>query len=138
MADSLLARDARTTQSAQTSNEIRPSSDSEGNTVLAQTHELLVYNCTSGQFNPITWTEFLCDYMLDTRKYVKYKPALRRPRFTLHRSKLVNSVHEFFSQSLFGNLVDPLLVISGRKPMLRKAYAKVSPIQAPRHFVLNV
>ncbi|TPX41446.1 hypothetical protein SeMB42_g05067 [Synchytrium endobioticum] len=103
--------------------EPRSSADST-ETAVSPPHPLLVYNCTSGSFHPVTWTEFMQSHMRAASKKVTLKPRLRAPSFSIHKSATVNSVHEFFAHKMFAMAVDPFLVASGKGAMLHKAYKR--------------
>ncbi|TPX34295.1 hypothetical protein SmJEL517_g02932 [Synchytrium microbalum] len=117
---------------------LQPSTSSD--TVVDDMTPMIIYHCTSGKIHPITWGEFLCTNMLEARKHggVKYYPEIRRPNFTIHRSKAINNVHEFFGHKLFGMVLDPILVMTGRKPMLKKTYAKWNEVKGELEKMMTV
>ncbi|TPX36536.1 hypothetical protein SmJEL517_g01394 [Synchytrium microbalum] len=93
-------------------------------TAVSPSHPLLVYNCTSGEFNPVTWTQFMRTYMKEASKTVVLNPRLRAPNFKVHKSAAMNKLHEFLAHKCFAMVVDPILIVSGKGPMLHKAYRR--------------
>ena len=107
---------------------ISNTASTSSDTVVDDMTPMLIYHCTSGKIKPITWGQFLCTNMLEAKKHVTYYPEIRKPRFQIHKSQLINNIHEFWGHKVFGSIIDPLLILSGRKPMLQKTYAKVGAL----------
>lgn len=64
------------------------------------------------------------NYMKAASRKVVLKPRLRTPNFIIHKSSAMNAIHEFFAHKMFAMALDPLLIISGKGPMLNKAYKR--------------
>lgn len=78
--------------------------------------QLMVYNCTCGSLNPLTWKDFRkllykqsCNW---PSKYVTWYPS-----FNYTTSKLAHSLNVIFFQNVPAMLLDALLLTSGKSTM---------------------
>jgi alcohol-forming fatty acyl-CoA reductase len=81
-----------------------------------KTDKCLVFNCTSGQLNPLNWGSFemLC-YKAVTDFPFENPLLIPSPIFT--QSKLVFFIRQFFEQKIMAYIMDFVLKISKKKPL---------------------
>ncbi|KAJ6637081.1 putative fatty acyl-CoA reductase [Pseudolycoriella hygida] len=82
-------------------------------------NSIRVYNCTSGELNPVIWQ----DYGLATLKYARKNPTkyvMLYPNFTYRTNRVVHTFYELFYHFLPAFVFDVLLRLQGTKPFLLK------------------
>ncbi|XP_056647090.1 putative fatty acyl-CoA reductase CG5065 [Diorhabda sublineata] len=92
-------------------------------TVKHRSNSLRVYNCTSGQINPITW----CRFKELTLKYTRAFPSKYvtwYPSFTYRTSKIIHMILAIFYQILPSALLDIYLYAVGKKPIMLRISKK--------------
>lgn len=86
---------------------------------FTKTRNIPVYNCTSGQINPLKWHDFtraICKYARkNPTKYV-----MLCPEFKLRTNLVVNWLNEIFLHYLPAIVFDLALRLQGKKPFLFK------------------
>lgn len=78
-----------------------------------------MYNCTSGQLNPVKWK----DYGKITKKYAIKNPTkyiLLYPGFSFRTNRTMHKIYEFFLHFLPAYIFDIVLRIQGSKPIMMK------------------
>lgn len=78
-----------------------------------------VYNCTSGQINPVKWHE----YGKITTKYARKNPSkyvMLYPRFSFRTNRFIHKLYEIFLHFLPALLFDVLMRAQGAKPIMMK------------------
>lgn len=78
-----------------------------------------VYNCTSGQINPIKWI----DFGKMTTKYAISNPTkyvMLYPGFTYRKNRVVHKFIEFFYHFLPAYCFDIIMRLQGSKPIMMK------------------
>lgn len=84
-----------------------------------RTDPIKVYNCTSGQMNPVKWHE----YGDMTTKYARLNPSkyvMLYPKFTYRTNRFVHKIVEIFLHFLPALLFDWLMRAQGAKPIMMK------------------
>ncbi|KAL6433313.1 hypothetical protein ACFW04_006475 [Cataglyphis niger] len=94
------------------------------NPEIPETERVPIYNYVSICQNPITWGRFMNLNKTYGMRVVSTH-VLWYYFFMLNKYKFVHDVCVIFLHKIPAIIVDILLFLSGRKPMLRKAYAKV-------------
>ncbi|CAH1107706.1 unnamed protein product [Psylliodes chrysocephalus] len=106
-------------------------------TVQSRSNSMRVYNCVSGQANPITWKEF----KLLTQKYSRQYPSKYvtwYPGFTYRTSKTTHIVCATLFQIIPSVILDVYLCCVGKKPIMLKISKKFyDALLAGSHFSTN-
>lgn len=83
-----------------------------------------VFNCTSGDINPITWEE----HRRLTLKWSRINPfngVLTYPSTSYHTNRIVNNIKRLCYHSLPAALIDSFSVLRGEKPKMSMMVEKV-------------
>lgn len=86
---------------------------------FTQTNTIPVYNCTSGQINPVTWQH----YGELTVKYARQNPSkyvMLYPKFSYRTNRFVHWLYEIFLHFLPALVFDLLMRAQGAKPIMMK------------------
>ncbi|CAO1390836.1 unnamed protein product [Diamesa tonsa] len=86
---------------------------------FTQTNTIPVYNCTSGQINPVTWQH----YGELTVKYARKNPSkyvMLYPKFSYRTNRFVHWLYEIFLHFLPALVFDLLMRAQGVKPIMMK------------------
>ncbi len=86
---------------------------------FSRTNDIKVYNCTSGQINPVYWKE----YGELTMKYGRKNPSkyvMLYPQFSYRTNRVIHFLYETFLQFLPALIFDVFMRIQGRKPIMFK------------------
>lgn len=86
---------------------------------FSKLNEISVYNCTSGQINPITWQE-LGDFIVTHARDYPSKYLMLYPEFSYRTVRLIHWFYVIFLQFLPAILFDILLRVQGKPPMMLK------------------
>ena len=89
------------------------------------TEEPLVYNCTTGQINKLTWGDFQ-NHVIDTFKEHPCSNILKVPNARLTHSRVWRDVCWFFEQMIPAYSMDAVLRITGKKPMFIRIQERLS------------
>lgn len=85
----------------------------------SRSNSIRVYNCTSGELNPVIWQ----DYGQATLKYSRKNPTkyvMLYPNFSYRTNRVIHTFYEWFYHFLPAILFDVLLRLRGTKPFLFK------------------
>lgn len=86
---------------------------------FSRSNFIRVYNCTSGELNPVIWK----DYGLATLKYARKNPTkyvMLYPNFSYRTNRVIHTFYELFYHFLPAIFFDVLLRFKGTKPFLLK------------------
>lgn len=84
-----------------------------------RSNSIRVFNCTSGELNPVIWR----DYGLATLKYARKNPTkyvMLYPNFSYRTNRVIHTFFEVFYHFLPAFLFDVVLRLKGTKPFLLK------------------
>jgi len=86
---------------------------------LLRTKHLKVYNCTSGEINPITWFKFgLLTKECAINNPTKY--VMLYPGFSYHQNRFIHKIKLYLLQFLPAYVFDIILKTQGAKPIMMK------------------
>ncbi|XP_074601051.1 putative fatty acyl-CoA reductase CG5065 [Brevipalpus obovatus] len=97
----------------------------------------VVYNCTSGSLNPITWGQM---QKISSPLLVKHPSTqiFRFPNAEFHSNRLIHELIVLVEHNIPAFLVDLLFKALGHKPILSMVYTKVHrAINALEYFTIN-
>lgn len=104
---------------------------------FTRTNSIPVYNCTSGQMNPVTWYEIGESIKTYARKSPS-KYVLMYPDFFYTKSRFVHLVYEAFFHFLPAIAFDLMLRVQGKRPiMLKLAKRFKMAADVGKYFVLH-
>ncbi|KAI1285384.1 putative fatty acyl-CoA reductase [Halotydeus destructor] len=93
-------------------------------TATQRPNSLMIYNCTSGQLNTITWGDIERIAFPALLRYPSSQ-VLRYPGGSFKNNKMVNNVSVFFEHVLPAYFFDGLCALTGRKRIMLKIMAKL-------------
>ena len=102
-----------------------------------KTSSIPVYNCTSGQVNPLTWQELADGITKNARKYPS-KYIMMYPEYTYRTNVNVHFVYEVLLHFFPAIILDILLIVQGKKPFMFKVAKRVKvTADSGCYFALN-
>jgi fatty acyl-CoA reductase len=103
-------------------------------TATQRPNSLMIYNCTSGQLNTITWGDIERIAFPALLRYPSSE-VLRYPGGSFKNSKLINNISVFFEHVLPAYFFDGLCLLTGRKRIMLKIAGKLQKaIQTLEYF----
>ncbi|ESP04680.1 hypothetical protein LOTGIDRAFT_170518 [Lottia gigantea] len=93
-------------------------------TAVYKPKESLVYNCTSGAVNPLTWGDFQVGIM-DYFKKTPLEGSFRRPYTTFTSNEMLHDYWVFVSHMIPAYLADFGYRLMGKKPRMVRTYNKL-------------
>lgn len=91
---------------------------------FTRTSSIPVYNCTSGQVNPLTWQELADGIMKNARKYPS-KYIMMYPKYTYRTNVNVHFVYEILMHFFPAIIFDIFLLLQRKKPFMFKLAKRV-------------
>eukprot|EP00794_Sanderia_malayensis_P018243 gene18243-20063_t len=106
--------------------------DYVANSIIAATYygafnpskDITVFNCTSGNVNPLTWG-FLETYTLGIFKKYPFDEIFRRPNFSFESNKISYYYWTYVCHRIPAVVADMLAILIGAKPRVCKLYEKI-------------
>eukprot|EP01135_Chromosphaera_perkinsii_P012104 Nk52_evm42s2579 gene=Nk52_evmTU42s2579 len=83
-----------------------------------------IYNCTSGDKNPVLWRE-LADYVMASFKRYPLEEVFRRPNFTHYKDPVVFKMWHMVAHTLPAAAADMVAFVCGSKPRMLRAYNRL-------------
>ena len=104
---------------------------------FTKTNTVPVYNCTSGQINPICWSE-LSDRILKSSRKNPTKYVMMYPYHTYRVNNFIHRCYEILLHFLPAIVFDLMLVIQRKKPFLFKLAKRFKvALETGSYFVLH-
>ncbi|XP_065070979.1 fatty acyl-CoA reductase 1-like [Rhopilema esculentum] len=86
--------------------------------------EPLIYNCTSGNVNPLTW-KYLGIYGQLTLKKYPFEEIFRRPNFSFESNRLAYFYWRYVSHRIPAVIADTMSILIGSKPRVWRFYDRM-------------
>ncbi|CAG0880196.1 unnamed protein product [Darwinula stevensoni] len=87
--------------------------------------KVLVFNCTSGEFNPIRWGDIETWGHTIIHKY-PFNDVLWYPSGAFKTSKTLNNIYGYFLHYLPAYVLDGIALVSGKKPVMLRIQRKMT------------
>ncbi|XP_011645020.1 putative fatty acyl-CoA reductase CG5065 [Pogonomyrmex barbatus] len=94
-------------------------------TATQRTDSIPIYNCCTGQQNPITWKQFV-DLSFKYCRLHPMKDALWYPDGCCHNSAIINNLCVAFQHILPAYILDTLARLKGSRPIMVRVQSKLS------------